>query len=129
MKVVLVTGDRTWPLSDYRHVEDVLHGADLVIVGCCPTGVDLIAREFCLGNDIMQPPMVADWKRLGRQAGPERNGRMVKLACEMRSDGIPVEAWAFPLLGSTGTTGCMKLLKAQAFDVRPGKGSYMPYFG
>lgn len=54
------------------------HGrANYLGVGCCPTGVDALVRQL-LGGDVRV--FEADWTRLGKAAGPERNGRMVAWA-------------------------------------------------
>lgn len=73
---LLVAGSRTW--KDRDAVRDYLNVAkpDLLIVGDCPTGADLFAREW--GEDRHVPMAInyALWKQEGKAAGPKRNERM-----------------------------------------------------
>jgi hypothetical protein len=48
-----------------------------VVVGGAP-GVDTMAEDWALMNDIPVVRFDADWKAHGRAAGPIRNGRMVE---------------------------------------------------
>lgn len=79
-----VTGGRD--LTDWPMVWDALntarrllrsHGGMELHVGDCPTGADRWARRWAAFY--RQPGVlhVAHWTKLGRAAGPERNGRLV----------------------------------------------------
>lgn len=117
MRVVLVTGSRDW--ADEAAVRGALNELepDVVIVGDCPSGADLHARNWCMESGSRLRVFAAHWTRLGRYAGPERNGRMVRALANCRNDGDECHAVAFPLPGGKGTQGCMLELRAAEFDV------------
>lgn len=63
--------------------EDALATAALyanpeILVGDCPTGVDDSVRKWAAYRGFKTTVFEADWDRLGRAAGPERNRRLVK---------------------------------------------------
>lgn len=59
--------------------EEVAPG-DEVLVGDCPTGIDLFIREYFKQEGISTTVFVADWDNHGKAAGPIRNGEMTKHA-------------------------------------------------
>ena len=77
---ILVTGSRTFPSREL--VEEQLSlwnpGEATVIVGDCPTGADLYAREWCAKNNIACQIHYANWDKYGKSAGPRRNREMVE---------------------------------------------------
>jgi hypothetical protein len=86
-------------------------GRPVIVIGDCPTGVDdevtkWVLAEHAKGN--LEKPIIfyADWKRLRRAAGPERNQRAVNW-CRPRE-------WClgFPGKDSVGTWGCLAMAKA-----------------
>jgi hypothetical protein len=103
---ILVTGDRFW----YCHVldADILrrlrdrYGPDIVIVHGAATGVDESFATAAKGLGIATEPHPADWDRLGRMAGPIRNGEMVKLGA-----GLCIAVNRF-IPGSKGTKDCAR---------------------
>ena len=142
MKTVVITGSRSWPESEPGPIADALRGAEALIVGDA-TGADAIALRLALEWDVivnvyaasrkrfdelhemsarLDRPMTivlaADWEIDFKKAGPKRNGVMVQATDVWRRDGFEVEAWAFPLPGSTGTVDCIKQLRKARFDVR-----------
>jgi hypothetical protein len=102
MKKVIVSGGRDY--NDAAMVYDVLDfiKPDILIEGGCPTGADQIARDWRDNNGLQPNTYEADWKRLGRAAGPIRNEKM----CSENTDAILI---AFP--GGTGTNGCVNIAK------------------
>lgn len=96
---MLVTGSRTWTDADLigERLHDVAdnqaRGRDLVIVhGACPRGADAIAAAFCAseaegfereGRALIEERHPADWDRLGKRAGFERNAAMVAAGADV----------------------------------------------
>lgn len=70
-----------------------------IIVGDCPTGVDVLVKRFCQANAIQHRVYVADWQRFGSKAGLIRNQAMV--------DTEPTLCLGFPYGTSAGTRHCM----------------------
>lgn len=102
---VLACGSRGW--TDENIVRNALahYGAGDVLIHGCAAGADTVAgvvgRE--LGMTIEEYP--ADWKKLGRRAGPIRNERMLR-------EGKPDVGLAFDL-GTPGTADMVRrMLKA-----------------
>jgi hypothetical protein len=75
---LLVAGSRTW--TDRAAVVEYLNIAspEVLIVGDCPTGADLFAREWTEGRKIQLIVNHALWQQEGKAAGPLRNERMFK---------------------------------------------------
>lgn len=89
---ILVTGSRDWAdqhavwgrIIDAVQVWIHLH-PDLdretdwvtIVHGDCPTGADAHAQALCDVTHWNVERYPADWERLGRKAGPARNGEMV----------------------------------------------------
>lgn len=115
LKVVVITGSREWP--NRAAIASALEGAEMLIVGDCPTGADAIALEIAKAWDVITVVLVADWKRFGNHAGPMRNKEMAAKAHLERASGMDVHCHAFPLPGSRGTPDCIRQLEAQGFAV------------
>lgn len=106
---VIVTGSRGW--ADEAAVRTALTrawreaGQPLVVVhGACPTGADRIASEWAREHEhagIVEERHPADWRSLGRSAGPTRNAAMVRAGAAF--------VLAFPSGASVGTRGAMRL--------------------
>jgi hypothetical protein len=120
---ILVTGWRDWPREAAyvvhahleRAIKDLAPNATQVVVteGQSPYGgVDEYAYEWALARQPWAVPdrRPADFKGLGRAAGPKRNGEMVALG--------PDVCLAFPGPGSRGTVNCMKQAEAAQILVR-----------
>lgn len=117
MRIALVTGTRRdlTPEGEQFVIDQILeYGADLVIVGDCPTGVDAVARG-CSWWSV--EPFAADWNRFGKAAGPKRNRVMVLVADAYRHE-HHVETLAFPAGESRGTRNCIALAKGQGLQVK-----------
>lgn len=111
-------------------------GPGLTIVhGGCPTGLDWIAKEFCLNSWIADEEHKADWERIcdGRcthkpryknnksycpYAGWLRNQHMVDLGADV--------CLAFPLDISVGTRDCINRAKRASIPVIEYAGPYTP---
>jgi hypothetical protein len=81
---IIITGDRFW--ACHKLAANILHrlvkryGPDIVIVHGGATGVDESFETACKGLGIKakaHPVSDEEWRRLGKRAGPLRNGRMV----------------------------------------------------
>lgn len=62
---------------------EALHGrVEVVLSGCC-RGIDSAGKAWALGSGYPLEEFPADWKGLGKSAGPRRNHEMAK-----RADGL-----------------------------------------
>ena len=90
----------------------------LVVVGCCPSGVDREAREWCNQTGVVAVVCTAPWGRLRKGAGPLRNGAIAEvtqaLANQLLED---TRCAAFPDEDSVGTHDCARKLYAMGFEV------------
>lgn len=82
MTRVIMTGSRTWTSVSVIRTElerlRQAHGSSLTIaVGDAKKGADPIVKEQCQRLNIDFEEYVADWHKLGKRAGYERNERMV----------------------------------------------------
>ena len=113
---ILVTGSRDYTEEDrpflYKKLNDVVDAFEeaipgewspTLVVGDCPTGVDLFAFQFWAINRWPIEMHKADWTAQGKKAGPLRNQEMV-------DSGVHI-CLAFPKGESRGTRGCAKLAK------------------
>ena len=82
-------------------ITDIIHGGS--------RGADMLAHEWANRNNIRMWPYLADWKTLGRSAGPIRNQRMI-------DDGRPDMVVAFP--GGKGTADMIKRAEVAGIHVR-----------
>jgi hypothetical protein len=114
VSAVIVTGSREW--IDRETLEEKLGNAcpSVVVQGGCPTGADAMARDWARRNGINSVTYHANWKLLGKRAGPERNGRM--LAAYPNAHVL-----AFPL-GGPGTRDCIN----QANNAKMAVSVYVP---
>jgi hypothetical protein len=71
-------------------------------------GADTLAVEWARSRGVAYDVYMADWKGLGRKAGPIRNQRMLV-------EGKPDLVVAFP--GGTGTTGMVALSRSAGVEV------------
>lgn len=106
---ILICGSREWTDQRMIHTEiDRLYaayGSELIVIhGCCETGADEIANDYCIKRDIRIIPFPAKWKKQGYKAGPIRNQRMID---EGKPDGVV----AFDL-GGDGTADMMRRTSA-----------------
>lgn len=107
MNIALITGSREELTNEGRKLIDpALEWADFVILGDCPTGVDAYVDLKTIREK--RHLFTADWDRLGKRAGPERNGRMVAEAVRQKEEGNTVVCFAFPTRTSKGTWDCLR---------------------
>lgn len=117
---VIVTGSREW--ADWHVVFRALtrtlikYGPFKLGHGACATGADWYAHQWyqSCGRELgcTERRYPADWGRLGRGAGPERNRRMI-------ADGADL-VLAFPLPRGSGTQHTMRLAEAAGIPVELG---------
>lgn len=120
---ILVTGSRDWQADQLVHDElwDLLerHPEGVCLVqGGCPSGADYLARRWAefaqeQGYDVQLETYEADWKLLGRKAGPVRNQEMVDDGADIclafiRRCTSP-KCTGYHDHGSHGAEGCAKL--------------------
>jgi YspA, cpYpsA-related SLOG family len=84
---VLIIGDRFWEckaLAD-RVVARLVarYGADLVVVHGGAPGVDTSFHLMCQKHGVTLKPFRADWRGLGKIAGPARNKEMVESGADL----------------------------------------------
>lgn len=143
MRVVAITGSRYW--DDRAAIERVLEGAELLLVGDCETGADLIALETAMAWDViawvfcadparapelvkrygnhLSARVVSDWQRsngrvLNKGAGPIRNEAVATNAASCQRElGMDVAGHAFILPSSVGTIDCMGRMRVKGLHV------------
>jgi hypothetical protein len=114
---LLVTGSRDWEgvyaesrvhivLNMILALCDVLGQKLIIVHGNCPTGADQIVDAWALrredaGVTVKRHP--ADWRRLGKAAGPIRNQEMVDAGAEL--------CIGFLRANSTGTRHALALAR------------------
>jgi hypothetical protein len=115
MNILLITGSRDYPVPNAiaEELRAVCHRADLIIVGCCPTGIDVLVRTEFLNHVEFK----ADWSQ-GKKAGPKRNQEMVDLAQRFKASGHKVACYAFPSETSRGTYDCARRAKEAGIAVK-----------
>jgi len=93
-----------------------LYGRTWIFAGDAP-GVDKIAQLWWAnGAQVDLRIFEADWKLLGKAAGPERNERMVAAALAFR-DTHRLIGLAFPGPKSSGTWDCVRQMRAAGIEV------------
>lgn len=121
---VIVTGSRSlgdptpvWDaLIEEALVTDFLGLPMVVIEGQCPYGgADLFAEQWATipaakDRGIFHDPFPANWKALGKRAGPYRNQQMVDAGADMRL--------ASPTVESRGTWDCVRRAEAAGIPVK-----------
>jgi len=103
--IIVCSGGRDHKNRDL--INKVLNGLNPVgvIVGDCPTGVDLFVREWCVENKVTHTVFKAYWNQLGLSAGPARNKKMVMF-------GKSLGAVLIAFKGNKGTKDCSMQAKA-----------------
>jgi len=99
---IAVTGGRDHQNQElvYRALEN--EDPSVVVLGCCPTGVDKYALDWCLESGTFFWLFNADWDKYGKMAGPRRNAEMIY-------DGEPDKLLVFQ--GGIGTQDCKRTAK------------------
>lgn len=110
MNVLVVTGTRR-TLSvhgrDRLFVSLAAESFDLLLVGDA-SGVDRLTRAYCVEYGLIFEMYIAEWRLLGRSAGPQRNQQMIDRAVVLRAEGSTVRGLAFPGRSSVGTWDCLR---------------------
>lgn len=122
---VLVTGSRTWTHPAHIQTEldaafdamlyawrttGVTYDEFVVVHGDCPRGADHLADRYARAHRWTVERHPADWRRLGRAAGPIRNQHMVDLGADL--------CLAFLKDHSSGATGCADLAEKAGIPTR-----------
>jgi hypothetical protein len=109
---VLVTGSRDW--DDRSLLFSTLDGyrstIDEIIEGCA-RGADQMAEEWARLHHVSLHHFPADWKRIGRAAGPVRNREMLAHHPDL------VIAFHHDLESSKGTADMVRIAKLSGVDV------------
>ncbi len=80
---VIIAGSRDYEIKDTSRIQEIVddsgfHVTELVCGGA--SGVDTWAFTWAKVRDIPIKEFMADWKTLGKAAGPIRNGQMADYA-------------------------------------------------
>lgn len=81
-----------------------------VIVGDCPTGVDLFVRSWCKMTNTNFTVFEADWTMYGRAAGPLRNKKMIDFAKKLSTKGSVILVC---FKGGAGTKNCQEYARSR----------------
>lgn len=116
--VVLVTGDRHYPIQQKRVIHDALArllaiDPDLEVVHGDADGADFLAKEACSTLRIPCHSYPAPWHKMGRRAGPWRNRYMLKRHPEIAL----VLAFHDNLRKSSGTKDMIEVALSQGIQV------------
>lgn len=122
--IVLVTGGRDYRGTGLAAKLDQLAPTIVYLVLGDARGADALAFEWATRERARRSDGLpirrrhdAHWDRLGRRAGPERNGRMVADAVALRErTGLPVLCLAAP--GDIGTADCARQAARAGIEVR-----------
>lgn len=116
-KAAIFSGSRNW--IDRQKVAKVFTQLcpDVVIEGGAD-GLDTIARWECLERKITVITFNADWNLYKLAAGPIRNKQMVEELLKYKDKGYEISLQAFPLSGSKGTPGMMRMAEKYGIPVR-----------
>lgn len=96
---VLVCGGREYNKREHLYAVLDTVGITTLIHGAAP-GADTLADDWAKARGIPRLPYEADWKRLGKRAGPVRNLLMLQ-------EGRPELVVAFP--GGDGTANMVSV--------------------
>lgn len=112
--IIVLTGGRDH--GDRDLVVNVLNKLNPkgIIVGDCPTGVDLFVREWCQEQNANYTVFEADWDKHHLAAGPLRNRNMINFASLLGAILIAFK-------GGKGTANCVKEAKARNMIVLEAK--------
>lgn len=112
---VIVTGDRHWYCESlaYKVVRGIVakHGPEVVIVEGGAEGVDWAFHVAADGCGVATERFEADWKTLGKRAGPSRNADMVAAGADLCIAVHP------NLAASKGTRDCVRQAFAAGIPV------------
>jgi len=114
---IVVTGGRDFTDAVViNRALDAVHAKHVItelVHGDCPTGADKLSDLWAISKGVKVRKFPADWRKLGRRAGPIRNQQMI-------DEGKPDAAVAFP--GGDGTADMVircKTAKLPMWKVKP----------
>lgn len=100
---VIVTGGRDW--NEEARLRDTLDALterdDVIIHGACPTGADAMAELWAKHRGMDIERFHANWRELGKRAGPIRNEKMIRAGADL----------VIAFEGGRGTEHCKMLAK------------------
>lgn len=105
MKRVMVTGSRSYRRRDRVWNACFEMAGDILVVGDCPTGADLYARQWAEFYQRRVEVHRANWARHGKKAGPMRNEAIVRSTISCASGFLE------PGLPCHGTNHCLGMLR------------------
>lgn len=114
MMVLVVTGGRDFDnrAAVYAALDSLADVSFTLYQGGC-RGADALAAEWAHARGIPERVFPADWARLGRAAGQQRNRQMLSAALSAADDGCALLAFA----GGRGTAGCVSSAHALGIPV------------
>lgn len=116
MRAVIICGSRDW--TDGATIAAfvrALPANTVVIHGDC-RGADRLAGAAARACDLPVIPMPAQWKKLGKIAGPTRNVAMLHVLRNLQSCGYRVSVHGFPLPGGSGTQRMLELAEREGVE-------------
>lgn len=123
---LLITGSREYgsPGRVWDTLESALAFCETVgdtltvVVGDCPTGADLYARDFCEAHQVHCSVGVAHWDAFGKRAGPMRNRAMAQRVARVAPiETVACVAFFEPGAGNRGTQDCVDAALASGLIV------------
>ena len=109
---LVVTGGRDFNDIELVHralnAMSILADGKLEIAHGGATGADTLSATWAKHHNVPCSVFAADWKRLGRSAGPARNAEMLTVFC-------PDVVLAFP--GGNGTADCVRKARARNIPI------------
>lgn len=122
---VIVTGDRN---ADYQTWREVLKeafsngevwGREAILIHGDQRGIDTHAAKVAGTYGWARLPVDADFKSLGKPAGPQRNRDMARIADILQDHGYEVRVYAFHdyLPNSKGTLNMVETAERYGFPV------------
>lgn len=107
MKVIVSGSRKCYTPEIVKNRLSMLPKEELVVVHGAARGVDSIAQEWCIENNVLAVPYPANWGKYGRAAGPIRNREMLKENPDL--------VIAFPCPESKGTRDMINAAKEAGF--------------
>lgn len=138
MKLLLVTGPRTWGEASHPKVGPLTEDeptriaqereavfkivgrlpADLVVMHGAAKGLDSLIAEAAIDHGLVVVP-VPYFGFLGRSGGHARNAAMVVMAAGLRNSGWTVKCWAFgDVAHGGGTANCAAAMEKAELPVK-----------
>jgi hypothetical protein len=117
--MLLVTGPRDFKdeLLVIQAMDNInaLARVELVLTGGA-TGVDTFAARWAWSKKVDIAVRFPRWDLLGKRAGPERNGQMIRQMLMFQSQGNAIKVLAVDR-GTVGTSDCIRQAQAAGLSV------------